>query len=323
MKLNSSKLFFLTFMTVGVMMCLSSNNWIMIWCGLEMTLISFLPIMTSKMIISSESSIKYFLIQSISSAILILGLILMLINSNMHEFMISSAILLKMGVAPFHNWVLSIVEGLSFYSNMLMLTILKLAPLVLLSYTTISLVIIITITMLIGSIAGLNQTSTRKIMVYSSVFNMGLIIVAMKMNNFWMFYFMIYSTLVICVMIMFNSMNTNYVNQMIMNDKTLIMNISMWFLLLSLGGMPPFIGFSAKLIILEYMMSSMMIVNMIFIILCSLLVMFFYIRMTFMSIMFMSLKSKMKLLITSKSYLMVLIMNLMFLPLFLSYKSFC
>lgn len=309
-------------MIVGVIICLRSNNWIIIWCGLEITLISFLPIMSNKIIISSESILKYFLIQRVRSSILILGLILILIDINLNEFIISIAILLKIGVAPFHNWLLRIIEGLSFYTNMLLLTILKLAPLILFSYINIRIMFIVMLTILIGSIAGLNQTSTRKIIVYSSIFNIGLIMVSMKINSFWLFYFAIYSVLVFRIFYIFTLNNTNYVNQIIFNDKTLLINISTWFLLLSLGGLPPFIGFSAKLIILEYMISEIIIINMIIIICCSLLVMFFYTRMTFISIIFLSLRFKTKLVRREKFNIFIMICNIMFLPVILSFKSF-
>nr|YP_010362163.1 NADH dehydrogenase subunit 2 [Trifida elongata]UNS15666.1 NADH dehydrogenase subunit 2 [Trifida elongata] len=321
MKFNSSKMFFFAFMIVGVMMCISTNNWIMIWCGLEIVLVSFMPLMISKMILSSESSMKYFLVQSISSAMLILGLMLMLMNENFNKALVTLAITLKMGVAPLHTWLISITEGLTFNSNMILLTLLKLPPITMMTYINTSMMMIAMITILVGSLSGLIQPSTRKLMAYSSIFNIGLILSCMKQNMTWLTYFLIYSILILIVMNFMSKMNMNYLNQMIINDKSLGLNISMWFFLLSMGGLPPLMGFTIKLMVIEFMISKMMILNLILIIACSLLVMFFYMRITFLALMFLSSKLKPNLNNSSTMSTNLSLINLMTLPLILTMKS--
>nr|QZZ18258.1 NADH dehydrogenase subunit 2 [Dikraneurini sp. SL-2021a] len=321
MKLNSSKLFFITFMIVGVMLCLSSNNWIMIWCGLEITLVSFLPIMVSNSMNASESTMKYFMIQSISSAMLMLGLIMMLSKINMGEKSITIAILLKMGIAPMHNWVLSIIEGMKFESVLILLTILKLPPIMITSYLSSKLLMIIMTTMIMGSMMGLNQNSTRKMIVYSSIFNLGLLLSVIKANNFWMSFWFMYSVLIWVLIKYMSELKTNYVNQMMINDKSLIKNVNLWFLLMSMGGLPPFMGFLMKLMVIEFLMLTNMYLVMVILITCSLIVMFFYTRMMFLIMMFFSLKSKLMMYNQSFINSSLMIINLMIIPVMLTIKS--
>nr|YP_010415457.1 NADH dehydrogenase subunit 2 [Ziczacella heptapotamica]USC52148.1 NADH dehydrogenase subunit 2 [Ziczacella heptapotamica] len=322
MKMNSSKMFFLNFMIVGVMLCLCSNNWLFIWCGLELSLISFLPLMSSKLIVSSESSMKYFLIQSVSSSMLILGLMMMLTMKMNYDLIILTSILIKMGVAPFHFWLLSIVEGLSMLPMILMFTLSKIAPLMMLTFIVFSFSLIISLTLITGAILGLNQSSIRKIITYSSIFNMGLILMSIKNNFIWCYYLIFYSILLSILIYTLFSLNMFYVNQMIINEKLVSIKMAIWLTLLSMGGMPPFLGFSIKLIVIEFSINNMLSINLIVMIISSLLVMFFYLRMTYLSIMFFSVSNKWMMLNLNNLSMTLLTFNLLTLPLVLTFKLF-
>nr|UFA47090.1 NADH dehydrogenase subunit 2 [Mitjaevia bifurcata] len=322
MKMNSSNLFFLGFMIIGVMLCLCSNNWLFIWCGLELSLISFLPLLHSKLIISSESSMKYFLVQSVSSSILILGLMMMLTNKYYFDYFIMLAILIKMGVAPFHIWLLSVVEGLKMMPMILMFTLSKISPIMMMTFIQFSISLIISLTLILGAISGINQISIRKMITYSSIFNMGLILISISNNFIWCYYLFFYSILFIMVMIVFYTTNTFYINQMIINENLLSTKMTLWMSLLSLGGMPPFLGFSIKLIVIEFSIIHSLFLNLTLIIIFSLLVMFFYLRLTYLSLMFFSLSTKWSLVKMSKFSLIFLMFNMLILPVLLTMKMF-
>nr|WLW10964.1 NADH dehydrogenase subunit 2 [Arboridia sp. 1 NZ-2023a] len=320
--MNSSKMFFLSFMITGVMFCLCSNNWMFIWCGLELSLISFLPLMINKLITSSESSMKYFLVQSVSSALLILGLMMMLTLKLNSDLIILTSILIKMGVAPFHLWLLSVVEGLSLLPMIIMFSLSKITPLMMLSFITMSVSIIIALTLLTGALLGLNQSSTRKIITYSSIFNMGLILMSIKNNLIWSYYLFIYSILLTMMIFMLFKMNMFYLNQMITSENIISIKMNLWITLLSMGGMPPFMGFSIKLIVIEFSVNNLMIINLTLMILTSLLIMFFYLRMTYLSIMFFSISNKWIMLNLNHMSMILLIFNIFTLPFILTMKIF-
>lgn len=65
-----SKLIFITTLIVGSLITISSSSWLGIWIGLEINLLSFIPlIIDKKNLFTNESTIKYFLVQVFGSLI--------------------------------------------------------------------------------------------------------------------------------------------------------------------------------------------------------------------------------------------------------------
>lgn len=100
MYLNLSKILFFNIITIGVIISASSNNWVNIWTGIEIGVLSIVPLITQNKI-RSDSSIKYFLVQRVRSSIIIIRLIR--INSEINfKMVILVSILVKIGSSPFH-----------------------------------------------------------------------------------------------------------------------------------------------------------------------------------------------------------------------------
>uniref|UniRef100_A0AAU8EKH3 NADH-ubiquinone oxidoreductase chain 2 n=1 Tax=Phlugiolopsis damingshanis TaxID=3231022 RepID=A0AAU8EKH3_9ORTH len=300
MFMNSSKLLFLSTLIMGTLISISSTSWLGVWMGLEINLLSFIPLMSNtKNIMSTEASLKYFLIQAIASSLLLFSLIMMFLMSNMsillnHEvfpLLISSALLLKLGAAPFHFWFPATMEGLNWWNNLILMTWQKIAPLMLLSYLInmnmfFSIIIISSIS--IGSLGGLNQTSLRKLMAYSSINHLGWMIAAMTYGeNLWELYFLIYAFLSSALIFMFNTFQSFHINQnfLLMNNDPKI-KFCMFTLLLSLGGLPPFLGFLPKWLIIQAMaeLNNLLIITLM--VVTTLITLFYYIRITFSAFLF-------------------------------------
>nr|QFK69100.1 NADH dehydrogenase subunit 2 [Phymatostetha sp. B13] len=298
MMLNSTKMLFVMFMFMSTLISISSNNWLSGWMGLEINLMSFIPIMYSKLnYYSSESSMKYFVIQSSSSMILLLGIILtsLKINMNFSMMVMTCGLLTKVGVAPFHMWVPSIMEGINWINCLILSTWQKIAPLTLISYSMNNEMLIMPsiLSLLIGAIGGLNQSSIKKLMAYSSINNMGWIIISMMMSMMtWINYFMIYSLMISMFMYMLNKENINYINQCFLSTFKSINKMFLLIMLLSMGGMPPMLGFMPKWMIIQLaMMFNMYIVTTVMVF-SSLIVLFYYIQMSFSMLMINSQKLK-------------------------------
>nr|UFK32244.1 NADH dehydrogenase subunit 2 [Eurhadina acapitata] len=321
MSINSSKAMFYSTMMMGIMLSISSNNWIMIWCGLEISLVSIIPLMINNMAISSESTMKYFIVQSISSAMLMLSMMTMIMSGDYnYGYILMTALLMKTGVAPFHNWLLTVVEGVSLNMMLIMLTINKIAPITLLSYNCQSLTMITMITVTASAIMGLNQNSIKKLIGYSSIFNMGFLIAVLKNNWMWMYYLLIYSMLTFMLVVMMSLKKIKFVNQMIfmqlLNDKLVL-----WLIMLSMGGMPPLMGFSIKYMVMLDMILNKTILLMVIMLMTSLIVMFFYLRMTFVSIMNNSTMVKNKLFVLNEISSSMIILNTSMLPMMMYVKT--
>lgn len=310
-------------MILGIFFSIRSNNWILIWCGLELILICFIPLILNSNFISSECCLKYFIIQRISSSLLILSIILILINIDFKfEYIFNVSLIIKMGVAPFHTWVLNIVDGLKFNLLFLIVTLLKLPPLYILSYVRFYLNPFIIISLLLGSLLGLNQNSFRKILGYSSIFNMGFLLSCLLFNYIWIFYLFFYSTILFSLIYLLISFNINYINQFILNRYRPFSKFVLLASLLSIGGIPPLLGFIVKLIVLELTLFLNFYFISFLIIISSLLVMYFYIRATFLSVMISSFLSRFNLSLINNNSLFILFLNLFLLIFLFNNKMF-
>nr|YP_011017943.1 NADH dehydrogenase subunit 2 [Anidiocerus bimaculatus]WQF69855.1 NADH dehydrogenase subunit 2 [Anidiocerus bimaculatus] len=321
MMLNSTIILFYSNMLLGVTLSLSSNNWIMMWVGLEVSLMSFIPLMTSNLMISSECMIKYFIVQSMSSAIFILGVIFVLITHNFNlEIIIILSMMMKMGVAPFHSWILSIIEGLSYFIMFNLFSVMKIVPMMIISNLSFNLNLIIILTLVVGSIFGLNQNSLRSILSYSSIFNMGFLLYSSNNLSLWLVYFILYSINLLMMINILKLNNINYLNQFFINKMEMNIKLSIWILMLSSGGMPPLLGFMGKLMVIELSIKFNDLMMSIIMVITSLLTMFYYNRLCFILISISSLMMKWKVNYLSLLNLNIMSISLFMLPLFILMK---
>nr|YP_010326895.1 NADH dehydrogenase subunit 2 [Eligma narcissus]UNP54147.1 NADH dehydrogenase subunit 2 [Eligma narcissus] len=313
---NSNKMFFLFILLFSTLISISSNSWLGCWIGLEINLLSFIPLISnSNNMLSTEASLKYFLIQSIASINFLFCIIMKLItmkNFEMNNFtsiMINSSMLMKMGATPFHFWFPNIVEGLSWFNNFILMTWQKITPIILLSYYMNKnfIMMIIILNIIVGAIGGLNQTSLRKLMAFSSINNLGWMLSSIMISeNLWMFYLFLYSFMISIMCFLFYMLNMYFINQLFISNMNFFIKINLMINFLSLGGLPPFIGFFPKWIIINFMISNHMYIMTFIFIMMSLIMLFFYIRIIYSAFMFNYLKMKwLKIFIKNKQFLLI------------------
>nr|YP_009251325.1 NADH dehydrogenase subunit 2 [Pyrearinus termitilluminans]AIQ80122.1 NADH dehydrogenase subunit 2 [Pyrearinus termitilluminans] len=293
------KLLFLSLVFSSTLVSISSYSWLGMWLGLEMNLLSIMPLMqNSKSILSSESAIKYFIVQAIASTIVMVSIICLMTKTQLTSqasiqstffLMINSALMTKMGIAPFHFWLPEVLEGLDWMTCLLVLTWQKIAPMVLLMYNmsfNLFTTTVIVSSMVVSGVMGVNQISTRKIMAYSSINHMGWMLSSMMiMETIWLFYFIIYATITINLAMMMNKYKIFFMNQLhqSMNENPMA---KLWFTVnfLSLSGIPPFLGFLPKWITVQALVSNGAIILPVTMIILTLLTVFMYIRITLSSV---------------------------------------
>nr|WRK21349.1 NADH dehydrogenase subunit 2 [Xestocephalus sp. n. A ZLL-2024a] len=290
MNMNSTKMTFMNTMMIGIMVSTCSNSWMMIWAGLEISLMSFIPLMEKESVLSTESSIKYFIIQSVSSSMMILGLIMSMKTTSW--LLISYSMMIKMGTSPFHMWMVSVSEGLTYLNLFIMLTITKIPPMTIMNYNMTDNPMMSILSLIIGSMMGLNQTSMRKILTYSSIYNMGFMLMLTKSMPAWMTFLLIYSTMLAMTMTMMMKMSISYLNQMSINNQKPSSKMNMWIMMMSMSGLPPSMGFMNKLLVIELLIQKNQILISTTMIMTSLIVSFYYTRMMFSSFMFQSMTMK-------------------------------
>nr|URX54500.1 NADH dehydrogenase subunit 2 [Glyptotermes sp. 19 AB-2022a] len=293
---NPTKILLSTTLISGILISISSNSWLGAWMGLEINLMSFIPLMSSQEnIYTTEASLKYFLVQALaSSSLLFLVMMKALLNqvaitSSVQSYAIMTPLLMKMGAAPLHWWFPSVMEGLSWSNCLLMMTVQKAAPMMLISYlmkmSTLTLTIIIT-SVMVGSVGGMNQTSLRKILTYSSINHTGWMLTAMMGGtNLWLMYFTVYSLLTTTVVTTAKSYNISFVNQTMTVNKYPTAKFMLFTTLLSLGGLPPFIGFLPKWTVIQLMIVNNLSFIMAVMVMTSLMTLYYYLSVCYSSFM--------------------------------------
>lgn len=320
-------------MILGTLISISSYSWIGIWLGLEVNLLSIIPLIVKINSYSAEASIKYFITQALASTFILLAIILLslnesvLFNTKTYFIIINSALLTKIGAAPFHFWFPEVIEGLRWTNRFIILTWQKIAPIILLIYNFtlnnfISIIVIIRI--LVRGVIGLNQISLRKILTFSSINHIGWILSTIFLSLYiWLIYFLIYSLITFNLIVLFSYLNSFYLKQIILNLNTNFL-LKLFFIinLFSLGGLPPFLGFYPKWLVINLLVNENFNILAFFIILLTLITLFYYIRLSYHSITLRA-NSNLKFIIFNKKWILLInYLSLMILPGLVLTRSF-
>nr|YP_009971838.1 NADH dehydrogenase subunit 2 [Olenecamptus bilobus]QNH68725.1 NADH dehydrogenase subunit 2 [Olenecamptus bilobus] len=288
-------LFFLS-MVIGTLVAISSYSWLSMWMGLEINLLSIIPLMSDiKNKFPSESALKYFITQALASSILLFSIV---ISLNFFDFFSSnkilnlifdSALLMKVGAAPFHAWFPEVIEGLNWNNSLILLTWQKIAPMLLIFYNSnlsLFFLSVILLSTIFSGILGLNQISLRKILAYSSINHISWMLASMLHSQFiWVIYFLIYSIITLSMILIFKNMQIFYLTQFFNfanSDKLTKFFISLNFL--SLGGLPPFLGFFPKWLVINNLVENNLYFLSTLLIVFTLITLYFYIRVMFSSL---------------------------------------
>nr|APX39666.1 NADH dehydrogenase subunit 2 [Gonioctena olivacea] len=313
---------FFNSMILGTLITISAYSWFSMWIGLEINLLSIIPLLKSpSSLYPSEASMKYFITQSLASTVLLFSVIMM---SNLNEFMsqnssfflsmmLNSALLMKIGAAPFHNWFPEVMEGLNWNNSLILLTWQKIAPMILLTYNfqmTNFFVFVIISSSIVSGILGMNQISLRKILAYSSINHMAWMIASMMFfEAIWTVYFLVYSMITINIVFMFKYLNIFQFKQL-MNSLNSGKIFKLFFILnfFSLGGLPPFLGFLPKWLVINNLVEHDFYLLSLILIVFTLLPLYFYMRMTFSTLMFSNNETLLK--ISNKVNFKIVLLNL-------------
>lgn len=255
----------LTSLLIGTRLVLLSRHWFPIWLGLELRTLSIIPLLNMKgHSRRTEATLKYFLVQAFRAALLLKGAVLNLwlskrwslaeTSSPLCYYTISTALIIKLGLAPCHFWFPDVLRGISFPKVIIIACWQKIAPMFLLlslSRCTSSEVLILcsTLSVIVGGWGGLNQIRTRKILAYSSISHLGWVTCAsffLPKVSFLLFLFYIIKKTAILLICKNRSLFSlsSLRKARIIPTKIILFSLA----LLSLGGLPPLGGFIKKIV---------------------------------------------------------------------------
>nr|YP_009445988.1 NADH dehydrogenase subunit 2 [Trocnadella arisana]AMY96193.1 NADH dehydrogenase subunit 2 [Trocnadella arisana] len=321
MNKNSSNMMFFSSLMFSFTLSLTTNSMIIMWMMIEMSTLSFIPLMMNKKMLNSESIMKFFIMQSLSSSMLIFSMILMFMKMKFNNLLIMSLIM-KMGGVPFQNWLLSMIEGMSYYSMVIMFTFMKIPPFIIINEMNEKLTFIIILSVMFAPVLMINQIQIKKILAYSSIFNMSNMLMLASNNKLWITFLSLYTLL---LMMNVNEMKKNkifHINQMLINNKSKVKNSIIWLSMLSMGGMPPLMGFLNKLMVIKTLIEKKELILLMMMIFSSSMIMFMYMKLCVSSILMSMSMSKYKILILSFNQSTLIIMNLLTLPISIMIKVF-
>nr|ACO05572.1 NADH dehydrogenase subunit 2 [Paramesotriton deloustali] len=286
-------------LAVGTITTLSSHHWFLAWMGLEINTLAIIPLMTKMHHPrATESATKYFLTQATASALILFTTIMnawmmgewTIMNMNHHTSttILTIALAIKLGVAPFHLWLPDVLQGLNMMTCLILSTWQKLAPMALLILTSHqlnpNLLIMMALTsMVVGGWGWLNQTQTRKIMAYSSIAHLGwmtmIVPFAPNLALLALLIYIILTSSMFMTLMTLNSMNMNKLSTSWLKTPTLA--AFTMITLMALGGLPPTSGFLPKWLILQEMTKQHLNALSTMMAMLALLSLFFYLRLSY------------------------------------------
>nr|AZL93439.1 NADH dehydrogenase subunit 2 [Pristaulacus sp. ZJUH_2016030] len=293
-------LIFIPILMLSPLMCISSNNWFSMWISLELNMLSFIPLLIFNKKFISDSLILYFLIQSFSSSIFLfssLFFFFQLLNYKSILFIIFNkmflfSLIMKLGIFPFHFWFIKLILSSSWMNCFIISSFQKIIPMIILFHILIHYILfffLIIFSSLMSMILSLNLMNLRTILGFSSLNHTSWMLMSIPLNKlFWMYYMMFYSIILFTLINLFNILNLNYINQMnlMFNFYKNLIKVFIFFNFISLGGLPPLLGFLSKWLIINLSLNFFLYLQIFLLIMCSLVFLYIYILMFINMIMF-------------------------------------
>lgn len=239
---------------------LSRNSWILVWVALEINTLSFcilVTIDTNQRKNITEASIKYFIIQSTASAVIVIYLAApwQIRGTKLLFIAGTAAILTKLASAPFHRWFLEIVPKVEIKTGIILITWQKLAPIYILMFMIKTAVFVSLLARsILGRVIQIIKNKLLEILALSSIFNLRWIILARIIGTQRLFVFTLtYWSILLLVIIILTKIKIT--NRSVNNAKS----INLWTTTLAiarLAGLPPTIGFYAKVQVVAQALKS-------------------------------------------------------------------
>nr|YP_010948143.1 NADH dehydrogenase subunit 2 [Bathygadus favosus]WMI35171.1 NADH dehydrogenase subunit 2 [Bathygadus favosus] len=289
---------FMLSLGLGTILVFISSHWLLAWVGLEISTLAILPLMAQHHHPRAvEATTKYFLVQAAAAALILFAGTMNAwltgqwdINSQLNIFpacIFIMALALKMGIAPVHFWLPEVLQGLDLTTGLILSTWQKLAPFILLCQImplNSSLVTIMGVTStLVGGWGGLNQVQLRKILAYSSIGHLGWMLLIMQFNQqLALITLAVYILTTFSVFMVFKVNSALTINMLAMSwAKAPALTVITPLVLLSLGGLPPLLGFLPKWMILQELVKQDLPFIASITALSSLLSLYFYLRLSY------------------------------------------
>ena len=325
-----------TFALLGQLLMMSSNSLLIIYLGIELLSLSLISLVALNRDNSDsiEAAIKFFVLAALASGFLLYGISMVYgatgsfdLNGISDQILSDGAnkvivifglvfiicgLAFKLGLVPFHMWIPDIYQGASFPMTMVIGSTPKLAA-IMLGYRVLfegfasllddwqNMFLIMAILSLgLGNLVAVVQTSFKRLMGYSGIANVGFLAAAISSVQYggvnenlfspdaltaFFAYGVIYLLSFVgafgCLLLLADN---DQISSDLISDLKYVMKANPvvgWCLvlfMLSMAGIPPTIGFYAKFFVLEVLISSEQIIIAVFAVLMSAVGAYYYLK---------------------------------------------
>jgi NADH-quinone oxidoreductase subunit N len=203
------------FALLGVMLLISANSMVMVYLGLELTSLASYALVAFNRESGrgSEAAMKYFVLGSMASGLLLYGMSLIYgatgtlalpaiaeavaVNGTDDVLLVLGLVFLvvgiafKLGAVPFHMWVPDVYDGAPLAATLFISTVPKLAAFAMAYRLLVSglgpmhgdwqqmLAVLAVLSMAVGNLAAIAQTNIRRMLAYSTISHMGFVLLGL------------------------------------------------------------------------------------------------------------------------------------------------
>ena len=254
------------FSTLGMMIMTSSNNFLLLYLGLEIQSLSLYVVSSFRRdnYKSTEAGLKYFILGSLSSGLMLFGISLIYGSTGSINFEIISSMInyegffpgivaglvflicgfaFKASAVPFHMWTPDVYEGSPTPVTAFFATVPKLAAVGVLLRVLFDcfgqiveswqqvIIIISVLSMFLGSVAAIGQNNIKRLMAYSSIGHIGFVLMGVasgtdKGVSAVLIYMVLYIIMNIGVFVFILNMERNGVAVTTINSLNMYNNVS-------------------------------------------------------------------------------------------------
>ena len=313
------------FATLGMMVMVSANHFVALYLGLELlALASYAMVALNRdSVTSSEAAMKYFVLGSMASGLLLYGLSMIYgatgsldvatvarvieasrANDPLITFglvFVVAGLAFKIGAVPFHMWMSDVYQGAPTAMTLFIGSAPKIAAFGFIMRILADsmgaavgdwqsmLVILSVLSLALGNIVAIAQTNLKRMLAYSAISHMGFMllgILAGTKNGYsaGMFYVISYALMTLASFGMIMLLSRAGFEADNLDDFKGLNQRSPWYAFLmlivmfSMAGIPPFLGFWAKLTVLEGVLNAGYTWLVVFAVLMSVIGAFYYLR---------------------------------------------
>ena len=262
---------------------------------MEVNLLAFIPFISlEKKVNPHMLGLKYFLTQALGSIFLLVSYIYIRSSRTFFGLFFLMRIIWKIGLPPFHFWFFRLRIDLNWVMFLVLNTWQKLLPLYILRKLQLQNWEFIVLLSLFVSVSGtLFQSRIKKLIVFSSIFTGAWILVSIINYTYLWFYILFIYRVLLGVFIMVLGANKFELKES-QNYFTLNLNekIIQFVTLLVIAGIPPFVGFFIKTIILVTLLNSGFLNLLLILVLSSIAIIYIYSSLFLISLRILRTNSK-------------------------------